>query len=368
MKNFTSFRSLLLAASLAFTSVAFTSCEDNDEVTPELPAEARGPYDQKGVFVINEGNYGTPNASISFQSDSTGKAPVQEIFSKANDSRPLGDVALDLDFVGDQAYITVNNSNKIEVVNAYTLTTEAVIESLKQPRYLAVLNESKAYVTEWIKYGEPGQVSVIDLKTNRVVKSIPVGPQPEELYIVNNKVYVAVSGSNVVSVINTSTDAKEQDITVSDAPTELRLDRHNRLWVLSKGHVAYNSDWTIDYSQTTAGALAAINTASNTIERTFTFGSNESMPGHLTINPAGDKLYFNYNGSVFAQSVDATALSSTGIISKTFYGMDVDPETGYIYGGEQAFTGSGTVFVYRPDGTQVTSFKAGIGPNGFVFN
>ncbi|WP_460880832.1 DUF5074 domain-containing protein [Pontibacter rugosus] len=305
---------------------------------------------------------------MSFQSDSANHKVVNNIFSKANADRPLGDVLMDMDLVGDRAYLTVNNSNKIEIVNAYTFKTEAVIENLKQPRFFAALNEDKAYVTEWIKYGEPGQVSVIDLKTNKVIKSIPVGPVPEELYIANGKVYVAVSGSNVVAVINTATDTKEADIELTDRPSSLELDQNNRLWVLSGGRVVYNDDFSaVDYTKTTPGSLSSINTSTNAVISTLVFPSNQSSPSNLTINGAGNKLYFNYSGSTFAQDVNASTISTTSIINKSFYGMDVDPETGYIYGAEQSFTGNGTVFVYRPDGTQVTSFVAGIGPNGFRF-
>lgn len=360
------FRSAFFAAALAVCSFGFTSCDDdNDDAQPA--AEARGPYDQQGVFIISEGNYGTPNASLSFQSDSTGKALVNDVFKKANNDRPLGDVALDLDFVGDRAYITVNNSNKIEVVNAYTFRTEAVIENLKQPRFFAALNEDKAYVTEWIKYGDPGQVSVLDLKTNKVVKSIPLGQQPEELLIANGKLYVAVSGTDKVAVINTTTDTKEAEITVADGPTELELDRNNKVWVLATGKVVYNPDYSVDYDKTTAGSLSMINPASNSVAQSFTFGSNQSSPQHLTINGTGDRLYFNYSGNVIAQSISAPSLSTTAIINKSFYGIDVDPETGNIYAAEYFFTGSGSVFVYDQQGTLLNTFTAGIGPNGFVF-
>ncbi|GHA69563.1 YncE family protein [Pontibacter akesuensis] len=367
MKKQNYFRNFFLAATLFTSAFTFTSCDDNN-VEPEAPVELRGPYDQKGVFILNEGNFGTPNGSISFLSDSANHTVINNIFSKANADRPLGDVVMDLDIMEDLAYITVNNSNKLEVVDAYTFETKAVLENLKQPRYFTALNEDKGYVTEWVVYGEPGQVSVIDLNTMQVTKTIPVGPQPEELLIANGKLYVANSGSNVVTVINTLTDTKEVDITVSDGPVELELDQQNRLWVLAAGKTVYNADWSVDYSKTTPGALIAINTATNAVARTLTFGSNQSSPSNLAIMASGDRLYFNYDGKTFAQSTNATTLSGTSLINKSFYGLGVDPETGNIYGAKSAFTGDGTVYVYSPDGTQVNSFRAGIGPNGFVFN
>ncbi|OKL39001.1 YncE family protein [Pontibacter flavimaris] len=369
MKKLNYFRSFFLAATLAVTSLGFTSCDDKDNIEPELPAEVRGPFDQKGVFILNEGNYTHTNSSVSFMSDSTGHAVANHIFSKANADRPLGDVLTDLDLVEDRAYLTVNNSNKIEVVNAYTFKTEAVLENLKQPRYFTALDADKAYVTEWITYGAPGQVSVIDLKTMKITKSIPVGIQPEELLLAGGKLYVANSGANTITVINTATDAVENTITVSDSPMNLALDRNNNLWVLSAGKIVYTSDWSaIDYTLTTAGALSKVTPATQNVE-TYTFDSNRTIPTNLVINGSGDKLYFIYDGKTFVQDINASGLSSTVFINSGFHGLGVDPETGNIYAGDHNnWTGDGTVRVYSPDGQQVSNFKVGIGPRGFVFN
>ncbi|MCJ8166872.1 hypothetical protein MKJ04_18655 [Pontibacter sp. E15-1] len=368
MKNSNFFRSLFVATALFSGSLGLTSCDKDNDVTPATSTEVRGPYDQHGVFILNEGNYGTPNGSISFLSDSANQTVINSISQKANNDRPLGDVVMDLDIVGDRAYIVANNSNKLEVVNAYTFQTEGAVE-LKQPRFFAAASADKAYVSEWITYGQPGQVSVIDLKTLQVVKTIPVGPLPEELLVADGKLYVAINGSNVVTVINTSTDVVERDITVTDGPAELELDADKRLWVLAKGRTVYNSDWTVNYSETTPGALIAINTANSTVLNTLTFGSNQASPGNLAITGDGAKLYYNYQGATYAQSASATSLASTPLINRSFYGLGIDPDNGYIYGSDQnGFSGDGTVFIYQPDGTKVKEFKVGIGPNGFVFN
>ncbi|RDV15678.1 YncE family protein [Pontibacter diazotrophicus] len=370
MRKLNFFRSFFLAATLITSSVAFTSCDDENDVEPVIENEVRGPYDQEGVFIINEGNWGTPNGSISFLSDSAGHQVQNGIFSNANAGRPLGDVIQDMELYDSLAYIVANNSNKIEVVNAYTFESVGVVENLQLPRHFVALNNEKGYVTETVDYaGSQGRVSVIDLNNYTVTETIEVGMEPEQLLVAGGKLYVANSGDNNVTVINTATDAVESTITVSDAPTELALDRDNNIWVLSAGRITYNDDWTaIDYDQTTAGALSKITPGTQNVQ-TYTFGSNQSQPGNLTINGNGDKLYFNYDGGTYVQDVSATSLSNTVIIDHSFYGLGVDPDNGYIYGGDSnGFAGEGTVHVYQPDGTKVTEFRAGIGPNGFVFN
>lgn len=356
------FRSLFVAASLLTSTFAFTSC-DNDNDGPS------GAYAEDGVFVINEGNFTQSNGSISYYNTSSEK--VQNgIFAKENEGQLLGDVIQDMDILNDRAFIVANNSNKIEVVNANTFKSVGTVEGLQLPRYFAALNNQKGYVTETVDYsGSPGRISVIDLNTYVVTKTIEVGVQPEQLVVTGGKLYVANSGSNTVTVINTATDAVESTIPVSDRPVDLALDRNNNIWVLSTGKVVYTPDWSaIDYSQTTAGALTKI-PAGTQDAQTYTFSSNQSQPSNLAINGNGDKLYFNYEGKTFVQDVSATSLSNTVVIDRSFYGLGVDPDNGYIYGGDSNnFTGDGTVHIYRPDGTKIGEFQAGIGPNGFAFN
>ena len=309
MKKVSIFRSLILTVALTATTLGFTSCS-NDNDGPS------GAYAEDGVFVVNEGNYGTPNGSVSYYSKSS-KQVQNGIFSKENEMRPLGDVVQSMSIHNDRAYIVANNSNKIEIVNAYTFKSEGVVEGLKLPRYFAALNNSKGYATEWVNYGQ-GRVAVIDLTTKSVVKTIAVGVMPEQLLVANGKLYVANSGDNFVSVINTATDAVEKTITVADAPKELVLDKNNNLWILSGGKVAYKPDWTVDYSKTTPGTLTSINASTHAVQASFTFPGNQSQPGNLSIGPNKDKLYFTYAGKTYVHSTNASSLSNTVLINRSF--------------------------------------------------
>lgn len=371
MKRILKLRGYVMAALMFATAFGFTSCEDDPDVAPVVTDEkVRGPFDQKGVFILNEGNFGTPNGSVSFLSDSTGHQPLHNIFSTANGGRPLGDVIQDMVLRDTLAYIVANNSNKIEVVHAFTFKTIGVVEDLKLPRYFTALNGDKGYVTEWVAYGSNGRVSVIDLKTNTVTKTIAVGSMPEGLLIANGKLYVANSGGNTISVINTATDAVENTYEVTHGPSDLVQDKNHNIWILSAGNVVYKEDWSgIDYTKTTPGALVKFNTTTMGVETTFAVPSNQSMPKNLALSATGDKLYFNYQGKTYEHQINATQLGTTVVIDRDFYALAADPETGNIFGSdENGFAGDGTVFIYSPTGQKITEFKAGIAPNGFVFN
>ncbi|GAB3199036.1 YVTN family beta-propeller protein [Pontibacter aydingkolensis] len=362
MKKNSLFRSLLTAAVLSVISLSFTSC-DNEDSGPS------GAYAENGVFVVNEGNFGYPTSSLSYYNKGTQEVQ-NNIFKKENQDRPLGDVAQSMAFHGDRAFIVVNNSNKIEVVNRYTFKSEGVIEGLSGPRYFVALNGNKGYVTEWLPSNPDwsynnGRVSVIDLNTFTVLKTIQVGLQPEKLLIAGGKVYVTNSGGSTITVISTVTDAIEKNISVTHGPNSLVLDKNNALWVLSSGF----KNWQADPSTYSAAALTKIITTANEVTGTYTFPEVSAGASKLVQSGAKDALYYSYGGKVYRQPIASESLSHTMVIDKNFYGIGVDPETGYIYGGDaNGFTGDGTVYVYNTEGTKVTEFRVGIAPNGFVFN
>ncbi len=66
------------------------------------------------AYVLNEGNWGANEASLSRINLTTG-AITNNVFSAAND-RNLGDVAQDIVVYGSKAYVTVSFSNTVEII------------------------------------------------------------------------------------------------------------------------------------------------------------------------------------------------------------------------------------------------------------
>ncbi|MBC3541888.1 YncE family protein [Rufibacter sediminis] len=346
----TTFKKYLLYVALGSSSFLAVSCDNDDESTP------KGAYEH-GVFILNEGNYGTPTAEVSYLSPDE-KTFLPDLFNQVN-NRPLGDAAQSITFVGDKAYIAVNNSEKIEVVDAYSFVSKGVINGLKIPRYLAALNSSKAYVSEYVGYDffgytGPGRVSVLDLTTNTVTKTINVGLLPEGVLLYNGKLYVANSGGNTVSVINTTTDAVEATLNVGDSPKHLVLDANNKIWVLRGGYDG-------------PGALVKIDPASNNALTTYSFPQGTSSAGQLTINGAKNMLYYSYNGKIYAMSTTATTVPTTALINRSPYGLGIDPETNVLYLGTGGYSSNGWAVRYQASGALIDSFQVRILPNGFTF-
>ncbi len=78
--------------------------------------------------------------------------------------RPLGDVPYSMNIGGSRAYIVVNNSGKIEVVDRNHLKSVATISELNSPRYISLVSDRKAYVTSL--YSD--SITVVDLLSNTV--------------------------------------------------------------------------------------------------------------------------------------------------------------------------------------------------------
>ncbi|MGV3586160.1 MAG: YncE family protein [Adhaeribacter sp.] len=359
MKNPHPVKRFFLHAVLAVAALFFTACDPDSG-----PAAPKGAY-EKGVFILNEGNFQKGNSAVSFFDRDT-KTIMPDIFKTVN-NRPLGDVAQSMAAHNNRAYLVINNSNKVEVVDINTFGSLGTISGLAMPRYFAAVN-NKGYVTEWVNYGSKGRVSVIDLNTNTVTKTIEVGLMPENLIIFNNKVYVVNSSENTISIINAATDALETTVTLAYSPNSLVVDRNNKLWVLAGGKKVYNTDFTVNESQSTVGSLIRLNPATNAVELNLPFASRKDSPGQLKINGAKNKLYYRYAGKIYQYDIAATALPTNALLNRNFYGLGVDPATDLIYGADAGFfTANGKVVRFNPNGTPLDSFQVAIGPNSFLF-
>lgn len=342
------------------TSTIVSGCVKERDTGPA------GEY-QKGVFIINEGSFTNSNGEISHLNKDN-KTITNKLFETVN-KRPLGgDVVQSMSIIANTGYIVCNNSNKIEIVDASTFESKGQIENLALPRYMVGVN-NKGYVSEWVSFTSNGRISVLDLTTNKVTKTIEVGRLPEQLAIINNKLYVANSGENFLSVINLNNETIEKNLTVSDAPTDFRIDSNVKLWVLCGGKKVYDNNPPdyIDENASTPGSLVRVNPVSGSAELTLPF-TDVSSPEDLQINGQRNRLYYSYRGAVYTHDISAQSLSTTALINRSFYGLGVDPVDDILYAAESSFSSDGKVIRYNTSsGTPIDSVNVTIGPNGFVF-
>lgn len=352
------FNKLFLA--VLVSSAFFVSCSNDDDNTQE----ARGDYDG-GLFIVNEGNFGTPNGAISYLSDDL--QIENNVFSLANPGKVTGDTPICIVFNGDLAYIVVNASNKIEVVNRYTFKSITTITTnLNNPRFIAFAN-GKGYITNW---GDPlvttdDYVAVLDLATNTISSSlISVVEGPEKIIENDGKLYVAHKGGygqgNSLTVINSATNAVVTNFEVGDVPSALVKD-NGTLYVLCDGRPSYAAPET-------AGKIVKVNLSNNTIASTLTF-PDVTHPGFMDIN--NSKIYYTVDSNIYTTSTTSTALPTAEIFKaakvSTLYGFAVKNDNIYIADAGN-YQDPGKVYIYSLTGTLTSELGVGILPNGFYFN
>ena len=279
--------------------------------------------------------------------------------------------------VGNKGIVCVNNSFKIEIVDARTFKRLATIvdttatQNTSYVRYALGINENKAYVTNG---NFAGEVEVIDLTTYKISKSINVGKGPEQLSMVGNTVYVCNSGGfdvdSTVSIINSATDIVTSTVNVGDIPVKIVKDAQNNLWVLCAGQSDYSNYPIIN--KLSPSKLVRINSTTNAVDKSFTLinAGNPSYVVNLAIGNNGRTVYYSINDKIFALEITSGSLPSTPIISgRSFYGLAASPYNNQIWGLQAPnFSSSGYVYRYTSAGSLIDSLKVGIGPNNAVFN
>ena len=119
------------------------------------------------------------------------------------------------------------------------------------------------------------------------------------------------------------------------------------------------------------GGLYKINPSNMEVETALPFADNAvSFAPRFAINGTRDQLYF-LKLDVFNIPIDATSLPTTPLIQangRDLYGLGVNPETNNIFVGDSGnFVQRGTVTIHDATGRELSSFKAGVGVNGFYF-
>ena len=324
----------------------FISCDNVDDPKP-MP---KGDY-ENGFFITNEGNFGSPNGSITFI-DNELLQESHNIFSSIN-STNLGDVLQSVTFEEDYAYLVLNNSNKIEVVNRYTFKSIATItENIAAPRYALVKN-GKLYVTN----GGNNSVLIFDATSFAYETSITIDKTVEEIKENNDFIYVmnaAYGFGSEISVLDVKTNTVVKTITVAEGLNSIEIE-DGILYALHKT------------------GITKVSTSTNEIIGDIPFEDGLSNATKLEVED--DFLYFLSGSKIFKFSKDVTSLANVELVDTKVedqpwfvgYGFSV-VKNKLFYTDVKGFTENSEVQVYDLDGKLLKNFNAGIGANGVYDN
>lgn len=170
--------SLLLMT--AIMAVGLIACSNNDE-----PDNGGAQETTSGLYILNTGNMRSKIApsitAYDFAIDTATPAD-QDAFYNANNFQ-LGEELQQAIVCNGKMYIAMYTSNMLWVVEPNTLKVITSIRfdgDAKSPRHLAE-KDGKVYCSMYTGY-----VCEIDTKTDKISRTVKVGPNPEGMGIVGN--------------------------------------------------------------------------------------------------------------------------------------------------------------------------------------
>lgn len=344
----------LLQFIFGFVLLFSISCtSDYEEVIPEITY-------QNGFFITNEGNFGKPNADVTFLTRDL-SLMQNEIYKAKNNKENLGDVLQTMVLSGDKAYLLLNNSNKIQIVDRVTFKKAGEITAqLNNPRYMAIAN-GNIYVSN-DKYGGEKFVTVYKLSDNSFVKKIDFASTStvERVVEAGGNIFVQNASygfGNTITKINTTTNVIEgTPIVMPNGDINKTVTYNNNVYVIAQG--------------TSNSYIHQINPAGSVVKTTTLTG----IANGTNLQIDGGRFYFTSSNKVYSMDMNATAIPTTPIITAvdggpnfTLYGFSVID--GRIFTSDvKGFTQASEISVYTSAGTFITKFTAGMGATNVYRN
>ncbi|HLX13210.1 MAG TPA: YncE family protein [Bacteroidota bacterium] len=346
---------------LVISGLLSYGCSNN---SPSGPSNIVPPS-TKGVYVVNEGNFGHNNATLTFYVPDSQKA-YQDVFAAVN-GRGLGDTGNDILIHSGKAYIVVNNSQKIEVINiANNVSVGTVtIPGSRSPYKLAILNDSSAYVSNV----DDSSVTEFNPTSLQITQDrIRVGQNPQGVAIAYGKLYVCNSGfggDSTVTVVSTVTNAPIKNIVVGKSPSWIAVDSHGNVVVKCDGYSDY-----IDSTNDTPGGIYTISSIADTVMMSLPLPLEPyGHPGRMAVSAQGVGFVQVRNAILeFDTNTDEIVSAAFLSLSWTPYGIAYDDIGNRLYLSDPVdYVQPGKVHIYNASGSEVTSFSAGVIPGEFAF-
>lgn len=334
----------------------------------------------QGFYLLNEGNMNSNKATLDYYNFRTGRY-TRNVFAFANPNVPkeMGDVGNDLGIYGSKLYAVINCSNKIDVMDKNTVKKIGQID-IPNCRYIKFYG-GYAYVTSYAgpvelspEYTQRGYVAKIDTATLQVVDKCLVGFQPDELDIVNGKIYVANSGGymvpnyeNTVSVIDIDTFTEDSRIEIAINLQCCKADSRGMLWLSSRGDY-YDNQSRLYVYDTRHQRLAK--TLDLRVSNMWLDGDSLYVIGaqfsYVTMNY--ETTYAIINTLTMEQVSSKFITDGTDATIVMPYGIAVNPITKDIYVTDaSSYVDAGRLYCFSSDGIKKWDVRTGDIPAHFVF-
>jgi hypothetical protein len=347
------FKSLIFSLGVFFTLIGCSKDE-----TPN--AKTFSP-EESGFLLVNEGQFGKSNGSLSFI-DENGSYILNDVYDTQNGTPLNGDIFQSIQFNKGKAYLVINNSNKIIVVDSTTFEFIEEITGISSPRE-KVFHGTKSFISRLFT----NSISVFE--SNVFSESVEVGGDAEKMVISDNKLFIPVkipfaasSTTKGLQVINLSDLTDITLIQTINGAESLAKDASGNLWLLCSGGFQYDTD-----NPKTAGRIYKINPT--TLEKTdsITFDDVNFAPTDLKNAVGSSNIYFREGSKVFQLNTSSTISYEEVIASDAIspYGFLVDEKKNLVFVTDAIdYSSQGDIWVYNlTTKTLKNTLKSDVGPS-----
>ncbi len=341
-------RTLIANLLIMIIIISLTSCTDN-------PTKSKNDSSKIKNFILCEGNFGNASASLWEYNEEEVVGPIH--WDQNTD--PLGDVGQSMTIHDNKLYLIINNSHSIEILNlddeiTYNSTIELPGTS---PRFMEV-NNNTGYVTCWNING----ILKIDLVTNTITDTIPVGGMPEDIIIKNNKIYTSIQmkpdwtiNNKVLEIdITSNTPVITKTYEVIEGPSQILL-KNDEIYVAS---TYYDASWN------TYAGMSKINLSTDEVT-IKNYGVNFDFSGDLISHD--DKIYRAYKNGIVEIKSDLNYDDSEkiGDLNGNVYSLALNEDK--LFCGCTDYVAPDTVFVLDMSGEIIDELTVGALPGSFSF-
>lgn len=327
-------KNLIFGLPVALLATLFTSCNSDDYHYSDSPKI----YEEK-VVVANRGA-----GSVSFIDATSNQVSTLAIAG----SEPMYVVYVptkDKIFVGDRA------GKKIHIINPQTKAIESSITVGNGVFHMWADGMGKQL---WVSNDIDNTISVIDLNTNTVVKTINVGMKPHDVFLSKDatKAYVSVFNADAampdkVYMYSTSDYSKTGEANVGKDPHLYHLPNTNKLFVACQSGQVYalnGSNLSVISNNAFTGAHGIFPSADqNTVFVTNITGQQlysinavtgmqngmplmalSTTPHNIVVNEDGNKIFVTHSGGA-ATAVSTYTINGTSLTAGTTITAGTNP-------------------------------------------
>ena len=344
---------ILIGFWLLALSCWLCSCRTDEVIYPTIGTHVTDEVREGGLYVLCEGNMGSNKARLDYMNLATGEYYANWYGAQnPQQIKELGDVGNDIQAYGGKLYAVINCSHKLEIMDLKARHIAQI--DIPNCRYVT-FKDDKAYVSAYVGSVADadmlGSVYEIDTLTLEITREVKVGHQPDELCVVDDKLYVCNSGGyltnrydSTVSVIDLNSFTEIDQIVVGLNPTRIRVDKQKRLWICCQGNYKDIKPQVVVYDRT------------NVIKRISTPCANISIYGETAY------IIDNEAKTVKTISVENYVLSPfTFHLSPSYenpYGLLATEDAIYVTDAKN-YVSSGVLHCYSYDGKERWTAKTG---------